>query len=107
MAYVHFNPNPFRLTTDDCTVRAISCALGLDWDETFAVVPTIRRVITSRCRGIFRSRKAERLRQGSAFRQVIAGKDASDVWPVLAEAMESLRLMEPRLYAGIIRKLNK
>lgn len=26
MAYVHFNPNPFRLTTDDCTVRAISCA---------------------------------------------------------------------------------
>lgn len=41
------------------------------------------------------------------FLQVIAGKDASDVWPVLAEAMESLRLMEPRLYAGIIRKLNK
>lgn len=21
MAYVHFNPNPFRLTTDDCTVK--------------------------------------------------------------------------------------
>lgn len=34
MAYVHYNPNPWRLTTDDCTVRAISCVLGLDWDET-------------------------------------------------------------------------
>lgn len=33
MAYVYFNPNPWRLTTDDCTVRAISCALGLDWDK--------------------------------------------------------------------------
>ena len=33
MAYVYFNPNPWRLTTDDCTVRAISCVLGLDWDE--------------------------------------------------------------------------
>ena len=32
MAYVYFNPNPWRLTTDDCTVRAISCVLGLCWN---------------------------------------------------------------------------
>ncbi len=41
------------------------------------------------------------------FLQVIAGKDAADVWPVIAEAMESLRVMQPRFYAGILRKLNQ
>ena len=38
MAYVHFNPNPWRLSTDDCTVRAISCALGLDWNEAYMLL---------------------------------------------------------------------
>lgn len=41
------------------------------------------------------------------FLKVIAGKPSSDVWAVMSEAMESLRVMEPRLYAGIIRKLQK
>jgi len=41
------------------------------------------------------------------FLQLIAGKDAHAVWLVMAEAMDSLKLMEPRFYAGILRKLNK
>jgi hypothetical protein len=41
------------------------------------------------------------------FLQMIAGMNSADVWPVMAEAMESLKIMEPRLYAGILRKLNK
>lgn len=35
MAYVHYNPNPWRLTTDDCTVRALSLALGMEWTEAY------------------------------------------------------------------------
>lgn len=33
MAWVHFNPNPWGLTTDDCTVRALCAVLRMDWDE--------------------------------------------------------------------------
>lgn len=41
------------------------------------------------------------------FLQVIAGRNPDDVWPIIAEAMESLKLMEPRFYAGILRKINQ
>lgn len=30
-----YNPNPLKRKTGDCTVRAISKALGQDWHETF------------------------------------------------------------------------
>lgn len=35
MAYVHFNPNPWRLATDDCTVRALCAVLRIDWNEAY------------------------------------------------------------------------
>lgn len=41
------------------------------------------------------------------FLHIIAGRNPDDVWPIIAEAMESLKLMEPRFYAGILRKINK
>lgn len=41
------------------------------------------------------------------FLQIIAGRNPDDVWPIIAEAMESLKLMEPRFYAGILRKINQ
>ena len=43
----------------------------------------------------------------SEFLQVIAGKDAGDVWAVIDETMATLKLMEPRLYAGVLRKIDK
>ena len=43
----------------------------------------------------------------SEFLQVIAGKDAETVWKVIDETMDTLKLMEPRLYAGVLRKLEK
>jgi len=43
----------------------------------------------------------------SEFLQLIAQKDADHVWAVMAEAMESLKVMEPRFYAGILRKLQR
>lgn len=33
--FVEYNPNPDGKRTDDCTVRALSKALGLDWESTF------------------------------------------------------------------------
>lgn len=43
----------------------------------------------------------------SEFLQMIAGMESEHVWSVMAEAMESLKVMEPRFYAGILRKLNQ
>lgn len=33
--YSEYNPNPFGKRVGDCTVRAISKALGQDWEETY------------------------------------------------------------------------
>lgn len=33
--YVNYNPNPIRALVGDCTVRAISKALGKTWDDTY------------------------------------------------------------------------
>lgn len=33
MAYVFYNPNPIGRLTSDCTVRAITKALDIDWDS--------------------------------------------------------------------------
>ena len=39
------------------------------------------------------------------FFLAIAGKPASDVWKVIDETMSTLQVMEPRLYAGVLRKI--
>jgi hypothetical protein len=38
MPYQNYNPNPMRSRVGDCTVRALSKALGLEWDDAFAVL---------------------------------------------------------------------
>lgn len=35
MGYFYYNPNPYRKSVGDCAVRAISKALGQDWEETY------------------------------------------------------------------------
>ena len=35
MAYIYFNPNPWRLTTEDCAPRALSAVLGLSWEDAY------------------------------------------------------------------------
>lgn len=32
-----YNPNPFEQRTGDCSVRALTKALGMDWDSVFAL----------------------------------------------------------------------
>lgn len=39
------------------------------------------------------------------FLRLVAGRRAADVWAVLDEAMSALKLSEPRMYAGIMRKI--
>lgn len=33
--YMPYNPNPFRRSTSDCVVRAITKLMDLDWDTVF------------------------------------------------------------------------
>jgi hypothetical protein len=38
MAYIYYNPNPTGRMVGDCTVRAISKALDIDWELAYAKV---------------------------------------------------------------------
>lgn len=35
MGFVFYNPNPAHKSVGDCTVRAVSKALGQDWEQTY------------------------------------------------------------------------
>ena len=39
------------------------------------------------------------------FSQAIDGKKATDVWPIMDELMSVLQATNPRLYAGVMRKI--
>lgn len=36
--YKYFNPNPVGAKVGDCSIRAISAALGVDWETAYAMV---------------------------------------------------------------------
>lgn len=38
MRFSHYNPNPCGRTVGDCSVRAISKALNMDWGEAFSLL---------------------------------------------------------------------
>ena len=35
MRFQHYNPNTSKRNVGDCTVRALSKALGQDWEKTY------------------------------------------------------------------------
>ena len=41
----------------------------------------------------------------SEFAQTINGRDQSEVWPVMDELMSTIKVMNERLYNGVMRKL--
>ena len=43
----------------------------------------------------------------SKFSQVVNGMDSPRVWAVMDELMETLQVINPRLYDGVIRKLEE
>lgn len=52
---------------------------------------------------------AERLDQygDSDFLQTVSGKDSASAWAVMDEHMDTLRVVNPRAYESVMRKLNK
>lgn len=44
---------------------------------------------------------------GSEFAQAIAGRSQAEIWPVIDELMSTLKVMNGRLYNGVIRQLLK
>ena len=41
----------------------------------------------------------------SEFSEMIDGRKASEIWPIIDELMEVIRVTTPRLYKGVIRKI--
>ena len=39
------------------------------------------------------------------FSRVIDGRNPNDIWPVMDELMSTLQVLQPRLYDGVMRKL--
>lgn len=46
------------------------------------------------------------IKSESEFAQTVNGRDPEDVWPVMDELMQTLEVVNPRLYASVIRKLD-
>lgn len=38
--FIYFNPNPLERNVGDCSIRALSKALDISWEDTFAKVAT-------------------------------------------------------------------
>lgn len=41
----------------------------------------------------------------SEFAQIVNGMNPQEVWPLMNELMETLNMVNPRLYASVIRRL--
>lgn len=39
------------------------------------------------------------------FSQAVNGRKAADIWPIMDELMETIQVLQPRLYDGVMRKL--
>ena len=44
---------------------------------------------------------------GTEFSEIINGRNQEDVWPVIDELMDVLHAVNPPLYDGVMRKLDK
>lgn len=44
---------------------------------------------------------------GSEFLNVVEGKEAQKVWEILDELVGTLKIINPRLYEGVIRRLEE
>lgn len=43
---------------------------------------------------------------GSEFAQAVDGRKQSEIWPIMDELMSTIKVMNERLYNGIMRKLH-
>lgn len=40
------------------------------------------------------------------FGKMLQGRDAEDVWPVIDELMSTIKVIQPRLYEAVLRRLD-
>lgn len=43
---------------------------------------------------------------GTEFSDVVRGRDWNEILPIIDELMDTLKILNPRLYAGVMRKFN-
>lgn len=44
---------------------------------------------------------------GSEFLQRAAGKDSEEIWAIMDELMEALKVTNPRVYSSVMRRINE
>ena len=54
-----------------------------------------------------RSSGADTYHSDSEFGQIVGGMNAAEYMPIIDELMSTLYVLNPRLYAGVIRKLTE
>lgn len=42
---------------------------------------------------------------GSEFAEAINGKDPQEIWPIIDELMAAIQVLQPKLYAAVLRKI--
>lgn len=69
--------------------------------EPFKEPPTVYSYAQSEPAGIVT------YESGTEFSELINGRNQEDVWPVIDELMDVLHTINPRLYDGVMRKLDQ
>lgn len=128
--FKEWNPNPVGRKVGDCAVRAIAKAIAECEGERhptantcikLAAFYTIKEHLFPEKSQLPEENSIPQLRYSYAapdeaettidyfsdteFGRLVNGKNLADVWPVIDELMQALEVLNPRLYAGVIRKL--
>ena len=53
----------------------------------------------------YASKPTTQVESGTEFARLVDGREWDEVFPVIDELMETVKVLNPRLYAGVLRKL--
>lgn len=87
MIWDKYNPNPVGRSVGDCAIRAVAKALDVTWETAY-------------------DDGLVQFDGGSEFAQAVDGRKQSEIWPIMDELMSTIKVMNERLYNGIMRKLH-
>lgn len=113
MSFAYYNANPTGKSVGDCTIRALSKALGQSWEETYVglALQGFRLGDMPNADSVW----GPYLREHGFTRRLlpdteccaVAGKDAASAWAVMDELMETLRVVKQRTYDSVMRKMER
>lgn len=116
----YYNPSPAGRNVGDCAVRAISKALGIDWETAYALiamngflmndVPSSNSVWGSvlRQNGFYKSvlpPTCPDCYTAEEFARAVNGRMQDEVFPLLDEMMATIRAVHPKLYNAVLDRL--